>query len=80
MLNLVRSKLLKERVVSRATSVLEERLGKQSEIFKAYTHPIFDLPTIPNLNINRTQDFTEKLTCAVQSLETLRNYRKLLVM
>ena len=56
---------------NRATSILEERYGKESEIIKAYNKQIFDLPTIPNVNVKRIHEFTEKLNYAVQSLETL---------
>lgn len=56
---------------NRAKSILTDRYGKQSEIFKAYTKQIFDLPVIPDVNLKRIHDFTDKLIYAVQSLETL---------
>jgi hypothetical protein len=36
---------------NRAKSILQERYGKQSEIIKAYTKHIFDLPKIPDGNV-----------------------------
>ncbi len=56
---------------NRAMSILQERFGKESEIIKAYSKQIFDLPTINDLNVNKIHEFTDKLTYAVQSLETL---------
>ena len=65
---------------NRAKSVLQDRYGKQSEIIKAFTKQIFDLPKIPDVNPKRIHEFADKLTYAVQSLETLDNYLKLMVM
>lgn len=56
---------------NRAKSILQERYGKQSEIIKAYTKHIFDLPKIPDGNVKRIHEFSDKLSYAVQSLETL---------
>ena len=56
---------------NRAKSILQERFGKESEIIKAYSKQIFYLPTINDLNVNKIHEFTDKLTYAVQSLETL---------
>ncbi len=56
---------------NRAKSILQDRYGKQSEIIKAFTKQIFDLPKIPDVNPKRIHEFVDKLTYAVQSLETL---------
>ena len=56
---------------NRAKSILQEKFGKESEVVKAYTQEILDLPTIPNSNPKKISEFSEKLTC-VQALETLK--------
>ena len=55
---------------------MEERFRKESEIVKAYTKQIFGLPTIFYLNVNKIHEFTDKLTYAVHSLETLGKLSK----
>lgn len=62
---------------NRAKSILKEKYGKDSEIIKAYTKQIFDLPTIPNVNVKRVHEFSEKLSYAVQSLETMGSLDKI---
>ena len=54
---------------NRAKSILQDRYGNEAEIVKAY---IFDLPTITNVNIRKIHEFNDKLTYAVQSLETMK--------
>ena len=66
-----------ETTVIRAKSILKEKYGKNSELVKAYTKQIFDLPTIPNANIKRIHEFCEKLSYAVQSLETMGSLEKI---
>ena len=56
---------------NRAKSILEDKYGKDSEVVKAYTKQIFDLPTISNSNTRRIHEFSDKLTFCVQSLQTL---------
>ena len=56
---------------------MKEKYGENSEIVKAYTKQIFDLPTIPNANIKRIHEFCEKLSYAVQSLETMGSLEKI---
>ncbi|KAL9985844.1 hypothetical protein ACROYT_G008293, partial [Oculina patagonica] len=56
---------------NRAKSVLLDKYGKDSEIIKTYAQQIFDLPIIPNQNAYRIHEFSDKLTFAVQSLQTM---------
>ena len=57
---------------NRAKSILQERYGKESEIIKAYTKEILELPSIPNANPRKISEFSEKLTYCVQALQTLK--------
>ena len=57
---------------NRAKSILTEKYGKESEIVKAYTREIVELPSIPNSNQKKITEFSEKLTYCVQALETLK--------
>ena len=56
---------------NRTKSILTEKYGKESEIVKAYTKEILELPSIPNYNQKKISEFSEKLTYCVQALETL---------
>ena len=57
---------------NRARSVLTEKYGKESEIVKAYTREILEVPSIPNFNQKKISEFSEKLTYCVQALENLK--------
>ena len=57
---------------NRAKSILQDKYGKESEIVKAYTREILDLPTVYNANPKKIHDFSEKLMYNVQALETLK--------
>ena len=57
---------------NRAKSILTEKYRKESEIVKAYTREILELPSIPNSNQKKIREFSEKLTYCVQALETLK--------
>lgn len=52
-------------------SILNEKFGKDSEIIKAYTKEILELPTLTGTNPKAISDFSEKLTFCVQALQTL---------
>ena len=56
---------------NRAKSILLDKHGKDSEIIKAYTQQIFDLPTILNQNVYQIRGFCNKLTFSIQSLQTM---------
>ena len=56
---------------NREKSILNEKFGKDSEIIKAYTKEILELPTLTGTNPKATSDFSEKLTFCVQALQTL---------
>ena len=58
---------------NRATSILKDRFGKQSEIVKAYVKEILELPYSPTGNPRRIHEFYDKLSHSVQSLETLKS-------
>ena len=51
---------------NRTKSILQEKFGKESEVVKAYTREILDLPTIPNCNPKKISEFSEKLTYCVK--------------
>ena len=57
---------------NRAKSILTEKYGKKSEIVKAYTREILELPSTSNSNQKKISEFSEKLTYCVQALETLK--------
>ena len=57
---------------NRAKSILQDKFGKESEIVKAYTREILELPTIHGVSPKIIHDFSEKLTYCVQALETLK--------
>lgn len=50
---------------------------KDSEIVKAYTKQMFDLPTIPNVNIEKIHESWDNLTYSVQSLDTMGSLEKI---
>ena len=56
---------------NREKSILNEKFGKDSEIIKAYTKEILELPTLTGTNPKAISDFSEKLTFCVQALQTL---------
>ena len=57
---------------NRAKSILTEKNGKESEIVKAYTREILEIPSLPNANPKKIIEFSEKLTYCVQALQTLK--------
>ena len=57
---------------NRAKSILVEKYGKESEIVKAYTREILDIPSVQNANRKKISEFSEKLTYCVQALQTLK--------
>ena len=56
---------------NRAKSILKEKFGKDSEMIKAYSKEILELPTLTGANPKAISDFSEKLTYCVQALQTL---------
>ena len=56
---------------NRAKSILQSKYGKESEIVKAYTKHILDLPHIYDADVGKIHEFSEKLSYCVQSLETM---------
>ena len=58
-----------------AKSILLGKLGKDSDVIKAYTLQIFDPHAIPNQNRNQNvyqiHELCDKLTFSVQSLQTM---------
>ena len=56
---------------NRAKAILEERFGKESEIFKAYLKEIIYLLHTPTANPKKILEFFEKLSYNVQALASL---------
>ena len=61
---------------NRTKSILKEKFGKDSEIIKAYTKVILELPTLTSTNPKAISDFSEKLTYCVQALQTLNKLKQ----
>ena len=61
---------------NRAKSILKEKYGKESDIVKAYTKQIFDLPVIQNASARKIHEFSDKLNFAVQSLQTMNKLQQ----
>lgn len=57
---------------NRVKSIPLEKYGKESEVVKAYTKEILDLPTVPNTSLKKICEFSEKLTYCVQALQTMK--------
>ena len=56
----------------RAKSILTEKYEEKSEIVKAYTSEILELPSKPNSNQKYISEYSKKLIHCVQALETLK--------
>ena len=56
---------------NRAKIILSDKYGKDSEVVKAYTKQIFDLPVIPNANAKHIHEFSDNLNFSVQSLQAM---------
>ena len=56
---------------NRVKSILSDKYGKDSEVVKAYTKQILDLPVIPNANAKPIHEFSDKLNFSVQSLQIM---------
>ena len=61
---------------NRTKSIFKEKFGKDSEIIKAYTKEILELPTLMGTNPKAISDFSEKLTYCVQALQTLNKLKQ----
>ena len=59
---------------NRARAILKEKYGKESEVVKAYSKKILDLPVITSNNPKKIGEFSEKLTYCVQCLQTLNKF------
>ena len=47
-----------------AKSILTEKYGEESEIVKAYTREILDIPPVPNANSKKISEFSESTSLA----------------
>ena len=47
-----------------AKSILTEKYGEESEIVKAYTREILDIPSVPNANSKKISEFSESTSLA----------------
>ena len=45
-------------------SILTEKYGEESEIVKAYTREILDIPSVPNANSKKISEFSESTSLA----------------
>ena len=52
---------------NRVNSILTEKYGKESEIVKAYTSEILELPSKPNSNQKKISEYSKKLTLCTSS-------------
>ena len=60
---------------NRAKSILKEKFGKDSEIIKAYTKVILELPTLTGTNPKAISDFSEKVTLLCTSFTNAKQAR-----
>ena len=58
-------------VYNRAISILKDKYGRESEITKAYTREILDLPTVTNAIPKKIRESCETLNYCVRALQTL---------
>ena len=56
---------------NRAKAILQDQYGKDAEVVKAYVKAVMELPTIPNVNVRKIHEFSERLTRSVQALQTM---------
>lgn len=56
---------------NRGKAILQDKYGKETEIVKCYAKEILDLSQIMGANPRKVAVFNEKLTHAVQALETM---------
>lgn len=61
---------------NQAVSILKDRFGKESEVFNAYVKEPLELPYAPVTNAGKIHEFHEKLSCCVQSLESLKQLHR----
>ena len=57
-------------------SILLEKYGKESEIVKAYTKEILDLPPVLYVSLKKICKFGEKLIYCVQALQTMTKLKQ----
>ena len=56
---------------TRAKNILLTKYGKPNEVANAHVQNIMSLPQINNANPQKIHDFSEKLLCSVQALDTM---------
>ena len=59
---------------NRAKSILDEKYGKESEIVKAHSREILELPSVQGANPKKISEFSEKLAYYVHT--ELRNVER----
>ena len=53
------------------------KYGKPNEVANAHVHNIMSLPQIDNQNPEKVQDFSGKLLCSVQALDTMGKIKEM---
>ena len=62
---------------TRAKNILLTKYGKSIEVAKARVRNIMSLPQINNANPGKIHDFSEKLLCSLQALDTMKKIKKM---
>ena len=62
---------------TRAKNILLTKYGKPSEVANAHVQNIMSLPQINNANPQKIHDFSEKLLCSVQALDTMGKIKEM---
>ena len=62
---------------TRAKNILLTKYGKPNEVANAHVQNIMSLPQIDNQNPEKVQDFSGKLLCSVQALDTMGKIKEM---
>ena len=62
---------------TKAKNILLTKYGKPSEVANAHVQNIMSLPQINNANPQKIHDFSEKLLCSVQALDTMGKIKEM---
>ena len=63
---------------TKAKNILLTKYGKPSEVANAHVQNIMSLPQINNANPQKIHDFSEKLLCSVQPLDTMGEIKEMI--
>ena len=62
---------------TRVTNILLAKYGKPNEVANAHVQNIMSLPQIDNQNPEKVHDFSGKLLCSVQALDTMGKIKEM---